>query len=56
MAQRNFASTGQKAETVARIARYLTDAAEDGGTGAMNNRLDFWSSRRAVYNCILPHC
>ena len=56
MAQRNFASTGQKAETVARIARYLTDAAEDGGTGAMNNMLDFWSSRRAVYNCILPHC
>ena len=40
--------------SIARIARYLTDAAEDGGTGAMNNMLDFWSSRRAVYNCILP--
>ena len=24
------------------------------GTGVMNNMLDFWSSRRAVYSCILP--
>ena len=49
--ERSFASTGQNAETaVTRIARYLTDAAEAGGTGAMNNMLDFWS----VFSCILP--
>ena len=50
--ERSFASTGHNAETaVTRIARYLTDAAEAGGTGAMNNMLDFWS----IYSCILPH-
>jgi len=53
--ERSFASTGQNAETaVAQIARYLTDAAEAGGTGAMSNMLDFWSSRRAVCSSILP--
>jgi len=40
--ERSFASTGQNAETAAtQIARYLTDAAEAGSTGAMNNMLDF---------------
>jgi len=55
--ERSFASTGQNAETtVIQIARYLADAAEAGGTGAMNSMLDFWSSRRAIYSCmcILP--
>jgi len=53
--ERSFASTGHNAETaVARITRYLTDAAEAGGIGAMNNMLDYWSSRWAICSCIVP--
>jgi len=53
--ERSFPSTDQNAEiAVTQIARYLTDAAEAGGIGATNNMLAYWSSRRAVYRCILP--